>query len=372
MESKKAASIVIAIIVIITAALTARSFQDPITNDGALYPVMAQVIDGQIDHPHYLPHSSGIVPHPPMYQMSLALIAMTLGNDFIYFRLFGVFCALLNCVLIVMNIRFILSGRTGAYTASALAIGIYLLNPFGRLGMLVTDIDYVVVAPTLLIACYLSMRYARQPTGANLVGLMLGQTLALWAKLTSSLVFPFIVAVRLWWKDWRRAIPVAAAVGLGGLTMFIVTWWIFCIVGHYPVLNLLRIIEVFRDKTLSENRFLQLGRNVLGSIFWFGPAFLLLGLTAALHILNDAPKDSVAQDLSVFVVYGWILFGVYLVVGGIAFTMPKYQYPVAALLAVPLGVMLTRTKSEVPWKAGTILILFSIALQFFDGDPLYH
>src|SRR5580658_652872 len=128
MESKKAASNVIAIIVIVTALLTARSFQDPITNDGALYPVMAQVIDGQIEHPHYTPHSAGIIPHPPLYQMSLALIAMTAGNDFIYFRLFGVFCALLNCLLIVMTIRLIMTGTRGSYSASALAIGAYLLN----------------------------------------------------------------------------------------------------------------------------------------------------------------------------------------------------------------------------------------------------
>src|SRR5580704_6528093 len=167
MESKKAAALLIVLTMVVAAALTVHSFQDPITNDGALYPVMAQVIDGQIDHPHYLPHSAGIVPHPPLYQMSLALIAATLGSDYIYFRLFGVFCALLNCLLIVMNIRLIMPSTAGKCTASTLAIGIYLLNPFGRLGMLVTDIDYAVVAPTLLLACYLGVRYARQGTITN-------------------------------------------------------------------------------------------------------------------------------------------------------------------------------------------------------------
>jgi len=377
MMQTKTAAVVIMLILILAAALTIRSFQDPITNDGALYPVMAQVIDGQIEHPHFTPHSAGIIPHPPLYQMSLALIAMTAGNDFIYFRLFGVLCALLNCFLIAMNIRLIMTGASGRYTASSLAIGAYLLNPFGRLGMLVTDIDYAVVAPTLLLACYLGIRYSRQPTTSNLLYVMLGQALALWAKLTSSLVFPFVLAVRLMGKqrkNWRRAIAVAALVGTGGLLIFIATWWLFCVIGDYPAFNLLRIVHVFKDKTLSDNKFLQVGRNVLGSTFWFGPSFLLLGLTVGLRILKDAPDDPVSRDLTIFVVYGWILFAVYLVVGGIAFTMPKYQYPVTVLLSVPLGVLLTKFIKDKSLLKGpaALFFVFSAVLQYFAGDPLYH
>src|SRR5439155_11378571 len=97
-------------IILLTAVLSVRSFQNPITNDGALYPVMARVITGEITHPHYIPHDGGIVPHPPLYQMTLASITLVFGGDLIYYRLFGVFCGLLNCLLIRANVRLILSG----------------------------------------------------------------------------------------------------------------------------------------------------------------------------------------------------------------------------------------------------------------------
>src|SRR3989442_12793583 len=108
-------------IVVIAAVLSIHAFQNPITNDGALYPVMARVITGEITHPHYQPHDGGIVPHPPLYQMTLALITLVFGGDLIYYRLFGVFCGLLNCLLIRANIRLILARANETGLASVLA-----------------------------------------------------------------------------------------------------------------------------------------------------------------------------------------------------------------------------------------------------------
>src|SRR5262249_42637967 len=160
----------------------------------------------------------------------------------------GVFCGLLNCLLIRANVRLIMEGREERDLATLLAIATYLLNPFGRIGILVTDIDYVVIPPPLLLLCYLTVRFSREPETKQLFHLVAGQALALWSKLTSSLVFPFILGLQLLMRrDRKWTIGQVVVVGVGGVALFALTWWAFSSVAGYPTLHLLRIIGVFRD-----------------------------------------------------------------------------------------------------------------------------
>src|SRR5437870_4696076 len=116
------AIVVVIFVAFVSALLSYRSFRNPITNDGALYPVMARVLTGEITHPHYKPHEGGIVPHPPMYQMSLTVITLIFGSDLLYYRLFGVLCGLLTCMLIRANVRLIMKGAPNQEAAWVIAI----------------------------------------------------------------------------------------------------------------------------------------------------------------------------------------------------------------------------------------------------------
>jgi hypothetical protein len=152
-----------------------RPLFEPITNDGTFYPLMARVMAGQIEHNHFdLAHGGGIW-HPMLYHTCLMLIAKFIGNDLIFVRLFGVFCGVVTAVLAFRLVLILLPSAPRRYWTAALAVAVFITNPFGHIGMLGTDIDTSVIPPVLLAAATSVILFARNPTQGGVARLVILQ-----------------------------------------------------------------------------------------------------------------------------------------------------------------------------------------------------
>ena len=368
-------SLVFLFIFILVLVFDYRPLQEPTSNDGAIYPLLARVAVGETSFPGIeLEQGKGIW-HPMLYQMVLIGLAKTIGSDLIYARIFGFSCGLLNaCLLIWLVLLVVPDGPSRTWTV-ILAIAIYVTNPWGRLGMLHPDIDTTIMPPLLLAATGSAVSACRHISMRGVLYMVLLQAAALWAKLTTPILLPFSLGLRFILEKREITILwIPVGVGLGGGVVFLTSWWVYCAVMGYPAAALVRIIDVFLEKVRDTENLLQFSRRLFGMIYWFNPAFLLAAGLGSWLLFRKGCRSRLPADLVMPGFLGWSIFLLYIFLGGITFTIPKYQYSAVPFLTLVIAVAIGRDVHlhARNYHMPAVLSLVCTAYYYWFGDHLYR
>ena len=366
---------VVLLMSILVLLLDYRPLHDPIANDAALFSIVAQVVGGETTHPSIdLEHGQGIW-HPMLYQLLLNGLAKAVGSDVIYARILGLGCGLLTASLLAWLVVLMIPGSPLRRWIVVLAVATYVTNPFGRLGMLHLDIDNTVLPPIMLAATGLVVIVSRQKTFRGVPYLVTLQALGFWAKLTTPLLLPFALAgqMLLERRGWK-SLWLPLGITLGGGMLFYLTWWAYCAAMGYPAtIVFAQTMRVLSSKA-SEFNVLSTGRFAWGLVYWLIPAFLLLAVIMTVILIRDRIPCQLRKDLLAPAFLGWSIVVGYLFVGGITFTIPKYQYPAIPLLSLIVAVAFgAYIKAPAPILRWAGAILAGLALYYYAlGDPLLH
>ncbi|MBI3184790.1 MAG: glycosyltransferase family 39 protein [Myxococcales bacterium] len=206
--------------------------------------------------------------HPPLYMWALGLSFRLFGGSEPAARGLGIFCGLVSLALTFLIARAVCGRSPHRDVVAAAAVALCAINPFFLQSSLLVDIDGTVYTVLLLLFVYGALRLeeARElPRAAALATIFIA---CLWAKMTTAIAFPVVLAVYDVARGRRsRAAFDVLVVGACGVSLFLALYaWYASAMG-------LDFASLF----------VHLGRSrpgkaalVLKSFVWFAPVLPLL------------------------------------------------------------------------------------------------
>jgi hypothetical protein len=107
---------------------------------------------------------------------------------------------------------------------------------------------------------------------------------------------------------------------------------------------------------------------------WCSPSFILLSLVAAWDTLREDAADGALMSLKQLAWYGLVVLFFYLIVGGTAYSFPKYHFAILPIFSILIAVYLSKEISfnrQVFRRSAVVVLVFLIYGVFIVKDPLY-
>jgi hypothetical protein len=354
---------------------------EPLHGDASLFVVLVQKALGFNRSPLIDLSSGRDIWHPFLYQGLLIITATIFGPNLLTLRLFGLFCLVIDLVLIGKIGCLVTPSQQERRLVTAVACTVFVLQPYALKGALHPDIDTTVLTPLILafvLSCERLLSGDRAWHVRDLIPATLLFALTLWAKLTTALLLPLALGVVLLLQRRRRlAALLPSLVFLLGGAVFLVTWWAFCLLLGFPFTSVFtRIFLVSQSKTM-EAVFASpalLLRDLALFVFWFNPVILLCWVAAAYHFLASAARGRPPRGIILLsCVVATCIDLTYLYIGRIAYGVPKYHYPHAALAAVCIAYWAYPWLLRLPTRRVRLCLAAGLLLAvvyFFLGDPI--
>jgi 4-amino-4-deoxy-L-arabinose transferase-like glycosyltransferase len=280
--------------------------------------------------------------HPPLYVYADGLLARIGGWSPPVLRLLGVLGGLASAALTFALASDLTRGPPAAkQVAGGAAVALFVLSPLVVQSTLVLDIDFSVLLPLTLLFVLLYLRLENsRVTWLWLAPLF---SLMLWAKMTNPL--PLVGVIFIWQLlrgRYLQAASHAAAIGLGGIALFGLSWLAIARWLGFPLdmpfaVNLVQwqdSADIARRAYSSPGAFIE---ALQPTVLWLGPGLVALGLAGIAVRAGQLARawrvhsaDLLIGVLAVFVLgyvnknAGWL---------------PKYEVacaPLLACLAAPL------------------------------------
>jgi dolichyl-phosphate-mannose-protein mannosyltransferase len=274
--------------------------------------------------------------HPPLYIYTLGAITRIAGWTPRALRLVGVLGGLATLALTWLLANDLTRGSPGEKRlAGGVAVALVALSPLVLQSTLILDIDFTLLLPLSLLFVWLYLRLE----GSRRAWLWLAPLFALllWAKMTNPLTLVAVVGV---WQVlrgclWRGAAHVVA-IGVGGIALAglawlgIGTWLGFPLDMPFGV----NVVEAQESADVARRAYVSAGAFVEGmqpSIIWLGPGLLAVGLSGVGVRVAMLARHWRMRRVDVLIGIATLL--VLLYVNKTAGWFPKYQVPLAPLLA---------------------------------------
>jgi hypothetical protein len=316
--------------------------------------------------------------HPPGYFHILALSWETIpGSRELAARIPGLLFFLLSLFLIY-RIAYELPGNEKDKRRSAMvACALFAVNPLAVRGSLLLDIDGTLLNLLILVFIYAMVKTRGDRVSAlRLAWLCVLFAATLWAKLTTPSILALSLLAGMALKKESDYALKAAVVVVNGAVLFLATWlaysWLhridFFIIFAVPR----SVIQMFFTQHASGG-ISPFVRNIWTLAVWTSPAFLLLSaLSLAGPLKEKAPRVSLFSERDL-ALYGLCVAVVYLFVGGVTHSFPKYHFVALPVFCVLVARLLVREsaleKQRLLLFCGTFAFLAAVYL--LSGDPLY-
>lgn len=371
--------IILSLPVVLAVALIFQMFSisEPITGDASLFSSLQREMVGEIDS-HEIDLKVGVsIWHPMLYQNILFLIGKTIGTDLVYARFFGIFCFILNCLLIFSITSLLFENRRERDYASVLSVSLYALNPLGLQLAMHIDIDNSVLSTVLLLNVLCFLKISNKLTLRNTLLAALCFSLSLWCKLTTPLLLPpAFFLYFLFQKKYRQAFLFPSAVFLIGGAVFFSTWVFYCSLFDFPHMDVFyRIVRVFLGQKGASLDLNSLSRLFLTVSYWFSPYLLILFGFVTLQQMLFYGFGKEKRRINFIILFGCMIFLTYFFIGELTYGVPKYHYPALPLIAIVISFFLVKYLIEMEGRHILFLLISSLAIAvyfFLIGDPLYH
>jgi hypothetical protein len=307
--------------------------------------------------------------HPPLYLYTLAASMTVLGTDSPYrLRLVGVVGLLLSIVLLFVIAREITPRwRIVGGVAGVLA----LIHPLAIQDSVFLDIDSSIYMPLALLVVWLAIRYGRRPAPLTLMQVFaIGGAIALvtWAKMTTTI--DVLGALVIWWllfrRPFRQALLEAAAFVCAGLSLFFLTYGLWCALTDIPFSYTFDVTFIEKSNRLFSN-WLFVDHAAHWHLRWFSASVFLLGLAYLIDLARSffSERRLRAIDLP-FLMGGAILVQYVLVSPTDGTYQGKYAFPALLMLLLPISWMLFRKpldrRPAAHWVAAVALGLIAAVL----------
>jgi hypothetical protein len=193
--------------------------------------------------------------HPPLYIYLLAGWSGMFGFGPVQIRIVGYLCLLIQFWL-ALRIMALLFSREGVRPWTPLVLLAFLPNAYALQTSSIVDIDTTIYGPILLAVLYFSLSlswrdgvwHGEEITRRDYFVIAALLAVALWAKLTTSILTIFVVPLLLFPKlRWQKALLCSLAIGIGGILMFAGSYWLY---GALTKLNIGYTYEFTLDSFL--------------------------------------------------------------------------------------------------------------------------
>ena len=172
--------------------------------------------------------------HPPVYLYSLAFSARLFGLTNASLRGVGLAFFLISLWL-VYNISAALGGPSWTGTGNYVPVAIAMLSPVLVEGGLYLDIDNTCLAAGVLLFVWQFVTPDNGRPARRLLRLTLILTLCLWMKMTTPYILIGTVVLYHWLnRQFKRGFVEGVVVGGGATVLFLLSYWTYCKVTHYP------------------------------------------------------------------------------------------------------------------------------------------
>jgi hypothetical protein len=230
-----------------------------------------------------------------------------------------------------------------ALVAGVLAVAVYALNPLAIQASMILDIDNTVLMVLLTALVWLAIRLPGSWSPVTVVGIALLYAVALWAKMTTPLIFGVALAfTRLFQAvGWRGALQALAAVALGW-AIFAASWVAIMTATGMPLTYTLDVVrnEAIDSGISSGHRLVSLQAFIMGvapAILWLGPFLCLLFVAAGLPRLWSLLRGKGLEAGDLLVVLGAAIYLGYIF--KLAGNLPKYHAAMLPLWAAAAGAL---------------------------------
>jgi len=348
--------------------------------------------------------------HPPLYVFILGHAYRLWGETETVARSVGLVCNAL-AALFAFATALVLLWRDGAGRVrraapvfAATGVALYATNPFVIQSALLLDIDGTVLVASISMLTFFyvlllrSPRPLRSPVTWFLLGLVtFGLALSLWAKMTTAIAVVAAAAlVRLLanrpWRPLRVLVDVPVVV-IGGVGLFLATWWAACAALGMPFWLPFRILDLeLRDAAGSSGSWRENPRVLLDMVsyvaLWVSPYLILLFVWAGLARLGDLTVRPVAglwrrlrrrpvggepwgvRPVDFVLLAGGAVAAAYLI--KLAASFPKYHITMMPLWAIGIAYLLARYVPRIAvWEPpvyGVVLAGMAGYFVTFVGD----
>ncbi|NLT07352.1 MAG: hypothetical protein GXY03_13735 [Solirubrobacterales bacterium] len=308
--------------------------------------------------------------HPPLYQYSLAAVAVVAGdstsNGLRAVGAIGLLAAVALLLLISREVtpRWRLIGGVAA--------GLLIVHPYAIQGSVFLDIDNTIFAPLALLAMWLAIRFARQPgplSATQVLGLGGALALVTWAKMTTTIALVGVLVV--WWLLSRRplrraAIEAASFVGAGA-ALFVSTYAAWSMATGIPFSYTFDVTFAQKSGRLFGEWWIT-DHAAHWHLRWFGAAVLLLSAVYLIDLVRNLVASRRARPLDLLFLFGvGVLFNYVLASPTDGAYQGKYAFPALAALLLPVVWLLLRKPhgraSAWQWAGAAALGVMAAALM---------
>jgi hypothetical protein len=299
--------------------------------------------------------------HPPLYIYAEGLLATLGGWTPPVLRLVGLLGGLATLLLTWLLASDVTRGPPNQKRlASGIAVALVALCPLIVQSTLILDIDFTVLLPLSLLLLWLYPRLESSRRAWFWLAPLFG--VLLWAKMTNPLTL--LAVVGMWQvlrgRFWRAALHVAIIGGVGialaGLAWLLIGRWLGFPLDMPFGVNLIEAqdsADVARRAYLSPGAFIE---GLQPTVIWLGPGLVVLGLTGV--GVRVAGLVRRWQILRADLLIGVAILLVLLYVNKSAGWFPKYQVPLAPLLACLAAPVVARL-FEVRPRAAIVALMAS-------------
>lgn len=317
--------------------------------------------------------------HPPGYIHILAFLGSFLGVNELTARMVGIFCFLISLILIYSLSCELFKSENKTREIGLLACLIYTLNPLAIRGSLVTDIDGTVLNVTSLIFIYALIRTKGAKMDLKKIlgpGVLLA--LVMWTKLSAPVIFIgsmlIYQSLRKNFSNVKSIINITLCAGF----LFFLSWFLYSYLYNKNFFDIFYVpLSIIRGFFLRNNRIESLAtiaRNIWAVFIWCSPAFLILGIVSLIKIFKGKSEDRSLMSLKQFAFYSSAVSVIYVLVGGVTYSFPKYHFAMMPLFSILISNFLVKEIAfEKRWvKTMVILVILLVIFDFYlVADPLY-
>ncbi|MCX5680657.1 MAG: glycosyltransferase family 39 protein [Candidatus Omnitrophica bacterium] len=317
--------------------------------------------------------------HPPTYAYLVSLIGKFTVINEASIRMIGVTSFLISLVLIYAIASGLSRKDDKRELIAILSCLIYTLNPLAVKGSILIDLDVILhVAVLALILALVRYRYRENSHKGLLVCIALF-TVTLCIKLSTPVILIMSIFVyQFLRREWGKLIytlKIAAA----GIFSALIIWLIYCRAHNIDFFSIFAVplsvgSYIPLIKSPGKEGWLVLARNIWSPFMWCSPAFIILGVIGFWRNLRTQTENDSLMTPAQFAFYGLLIFTVYMFVGGVSHSFPKYHYAIVPIFSVlAASVVIKNIKPDRQLFLNTavlisILILYDIYLV---KDPIY-
>ncbi len=287
------------------------------------------------------------VTHPLLYTFTHAAVQRIFGSGEFPLRMYGV-AHFIICLLLMMAIIKETIKEENRYLKNiGMGIGalLYVINPLLIQHSVVINADNNILTTTILIFIYFFIRFEKLEGDDYFSSrFILGALLAVcfWAKeLAPAFIFIGIILYRLINREYTKLICEFVLIGMLGLAIFWVTWWIYCAATGTDVLGFIKFTLIGKSRKAFSYEYMSGIFDVAfyGSrwnIYWVSaPFFISLAVFTVIRARDylSSRRLGIVDLIFICAAAVWLPFQLFRP----TVDMVKYQYPTYPLFIIAIA-----------------------------------